>query len=103
MLLKLPSGSFDSCVCVGAFLTSGFLNPEITIEEMVRLVKKDGVVLLLWNATELLQPQCQAVNDSLKDTLENMVKSGLCKRVQEVHVPNYLKDCEGALCILQKA
>lgn len=100
---KLSSGSFDNCVCVGAFLTSGFLNPEITIEEMVRLVKKDGIVLLLWNATELLQPQCQAVNDSLKDTLENMVKSGLCKRIQEVHVPNYLKDCEGALCILQKA
>lgn len=100
---KLSSGSFDSCVCVGAFLTSGFLNPEVTIEEMVRLVKKEGIVLLLWNATELLQPQCQAVNDSLKDTLENMVKSGSCKRIQEVHVPNYLKECEGSLCILQKA
>ena len=99
---KFPSESFDMCVCVGAFLTSGFLNPVIAVEEMVRLVKNKGIVLLLWNATELLKPQCQMTNDRLEEVLEAMVESGSCECVQQVRVPNYLEECEGILCILKK-
>jgi len=99
---KFPNESFDMCVCVGAFLTSGFLNPVIAVEEMVRLVKNKGIVLLLWNATELLKPQCQVTSDRLEEVLETMVENGTCERVQQMRVPNYLEECEGALCILKK-
>ena len=99
---KIASESFHACVCVGAFLTAGFLNPFITVEEMIRVVEVGGFVLLLWNATELDEPQCEATRESLREVLDRVVKNELCECVQTVSVPNYLKECMGCLVIMRK-
>ncbi len=54
----IPDRLFHACICVGAFLTVGFLDPAVSIVEMVRLVERGGYVLLLVNSTELQEPQC---------------------------------------------
>lgn len=99
---KLPSESFHVCVCVGAFLTMGFLDPVVTVEEMTRLVEVEGFLLLLWNAMELEQPQCQATKENLGSVLEKVVNNGLCECIQHKVVPKYLGECEGSLCIMRK-
>ena len=80
----------------------GFLDPVITIEEMIRLVEIGGLVLLLWNSVELEQPQCEATKESLQNVLDKVVKNGQCESVQQVIVPNYLEECQGILCIMKK-
>ena len=99
---KLCSESFHVSICVGGFLTMGFLDPVITIEEMIRLVEIGGLVLLLWNSVELEQPQCEATKESLQNVLDKVVKNGQCESVQQVIVPNYLEECQGILCIMKK-
>ena len=99
---NISSGSFHTCTCVGAFMTSGFMDPAITVVELVRLVEIGGYVLLLWNKTELDYPQCQSTKKSLESVIEKVVHSGECKRVTFERVQSYLKKCEGMLCILKK-
>ena len=99
---KIASGSFQVCTCVGAFLTAGFLDPSKTVEEMVRIVEVGGCVLLLWNETELMYPQCRPTKINLESNINKLVSSGKCKCVLRECIPNYLKDCQGMLCILKK-
>lgn len=99
---KIASETYCACVCVGAFLTAGFLDPIITVEEMVRLVEVGGFVLLLWNATELNEPQCEEVRDSLHKVIDNTVSRGQCEYVQKTSIPKYLQECVGTLVVLRK-
>ena len=100
--VQLAKGSFHVCVCVGAFLTEAWLDPSVTVQEMSRLVESGGYLLLSWNATELEEGNCQAVRKNLDAALKEIVNIGECKWVLNVSVPNYLKECEGTLCILKK-
>ncbi|KAJ7383470.1 hypothetical protein OS493_027631 [Desmophyllum pertusum] len=99
---KLASGSFHACVCVGAFLTEAWLDPLVTVKEMSRLVECGGYLLLLWNATELEEANCEIVRKNLDAVLKEVVKRGECECLQFCNVPNYLEECEGTLCILKK-
>lgn len=97
----IPDRSFNACICVGAFLTAGFLDPAVSIVEMVRLVEKGGYILLFVNGTELQEPQCKAVLESLEKTCESVVENGACECVRKSTVPKYLDDCEGLMWILK--
>ena len=99
---EIPDRYFQHCVCVGAFLTAGFLDPAVSIAEMVRLVEKGGYILLMVNKTELQMPQCKATLESLEKTCSEIVEGGACECVQKTTVPKYLDDCEGLMWILQK-
>jgi len=99
---KISNGTFYVCMCVGGFLTSGFLNPAVAVTEMVRIAEKGGYVLLLWNATELENPQCAETKHCLEQTLQEVTNGGLCQCIQRAQIPQYLQDCTGLLTILQK-
>lgn len=99
---KIPSGSFHVCTCVGAFLTAGFLDPVISVEEMVRIVEIGGFVILLWNETELGHQQCQVTKKGLESVINRVVHNRQCECVRQVRVPNYLDECQGMLCVLKK-
>lgn len=98
----IPDGSFHACICVGAFLTAGFLNPAVCIEEMIRLIEEEGFLLLLVNSTELDEPQCQSTMKSLESVCTKLVKNGLCECIQKSTIPEYLKDCKGIMWIFKK-
>ena len=100
--LKIPSESFYACVCVGAFLSSGFLPPSIAVEEMVRIVEVGGYVLLMWNATELEEPQCAKTQECLDEALKKVISSSQCEYLQKISVPQYLQDCTGTMTIFKK-
>ena len=99
---KIPSGSFHVCTCVGAFLTAGFLDPVISVEEMVRIVEIGGFVILLWNETELGHQQCQVTKKGLESVINKVVHNRQCECVRQVRIPNYLDECQGMLCVLKK-
>lgn len=99
---KVPDGTYHACVCVGAFLTGGFLNPIIAAKEMVRMAETGGYVLLLWNATELEEQQCKETKENLEGVIDAIVKSGKCEVAQMSTVPKYLEECIGQLVILKK-
>ena len=99
---KIPCCTFYVCMCVGGFLTSGFLNPAVAVREMVRIAEKGGYVLLLWNATELENPQCTETQQHLEQALQEVTSGGLCQCIQRAQVSQYLQDCTGSLTILQK-
>ena len=96
----IPDESFHACICVGAFLTVGFLDPAVSIVEMVRLVERGGYILLFVNSTELQEPQCKSVLESLENICLSVVEKGVCECVQKSTVPKYLDDCEGLMWIL---
>ncbi|XP_064391476.1 hydrolase in pqqF 5'region-like [Halichondria panicea] len=96
----IPDESFHACICVGAFLTVGFLDPAVSIVEMIRLVERGGYILLFVNSTELQEPQCKSVLESLENICLSVVEKGVCECVQKSTVPKYLDDCEGLMWIL---
>ena len=99
---SIPEQSFHACICVGAFLTAGFLDPSISIHEMIRLVEVGGVLLLMVNGTELNEPECKSTMKSLEMVCAEIVKRGLCDCVQQSVVPKYLEDCKGVMWIFKK-
>ena len=94
--------TFHVCICVGAFMTAGFLDPTLNIKEMVRLVEKGGLILLLVNGTELKEPECEATLMGLENACEEITKNGICECLQKCTIPKYLKDCEGIMWIFRK-
>ena len=98
----IPEHSFHACVCVGAFLTAGFLNPTISIHEMIRLVEVGGVLLLMVNATELDEPECKSTMKSLEAVCADVIKHGLCDCIQKSIIPKYLDECKGVMWIFKK-
>ena len=99
---KISDGSFHACICVGAFLTGGFLNPVVAAKEMIRMVEPKGFVLLLWNITELEESQCKETRENLENVIDTIVKSGKCELVQSTKVPQYLEECIGQLVVVKK-
>ena len=99
---EIPEQAFHSCVCVGAFLTNGFLDPTISIQEMIRLVEVGGVVLLMANSTELDEPECKSTMKSLEAVCADIVKNGVCECMQKSIIPKYLGDCSGIMWIFKK-
>ena len=99
---SIPEHSFHACVCVGAFLTAGFLDPKITVHEMIRLVEVGGLLLLMVNGTELDKPKCKSTMENLEAVCTDVVKSGLCDCIQKRIVPNYLEDCKGVMWVFKK-
>lgn len=99
---SIPDQSFHVCICVGAFLTQGFLDPTVTIYEMVRIVEEGGIILLLVNATELEEPQCKEIKKSLESACDGVVKKRMCSCLQMITVSKYLEDCEGKMWIFKK-
>ena len=99
---SLPSGSFHVCHCVGSLMTMQWLNPLVLLQEMLRLVEVAGFLVLLWNTTELKEPQCQEVAITLEKILDDLQMEEGCKVLQHKSVPNYLGACEGTLWIAQK-
>ena len=99
---SLPSGSFHVCHCVGSLMTMQWLNPLVLLQEMLRLVEVARFLVLLWNTTELKEPQCQEVAITLEKILDDLQMEEGCKVLQHKSVPNYLGACEGTLWIAQK-
>ena len=97
---SLADNSFHACVCVGAFLTSGFLDPVRAVKEMIRLTAIDGIILIMVNGTEL--GECKSVMQSLVGAFSAATEKGLCNLVTETFVPNYLEACEGVMWVLRK-
>lgn len=98
---NIPKRSFHACICVGAFLTAGFLDPDISISEMINLTEKGGYLLLLVNNDELDQPQCLPTKKALENACETIVTKGLCECVQKSTIPNYLEECNGKMWIFK--
>ena len=96
---SFPERSFHACTCVGAFLTPGFLDPEISIQEMIRLVEEGGFVVLQVNSTEMDKPECKSIMKSLE---ASSVKDGYCECIEKSTIPNYLENCQGLMWILRK-
>lgn len=99
---KIPSESYHVCTCVGAFLTAGFLDPVVSVEEMTRLVEIGGYVLLLWNETELNHEQCLSTKKSLEGVIDKVLQSKQYECIRHAPVPNYLENCQGRICVLKK-
>ena len=99
---SIPEHSFHACVCVGAFLTAGFLDPTISIHEMIRLVEVGGFLLLMVNGTELDEPECKSTMKSLEAVCADVVKCGLCDCIQKSIVPKYLEECKGVMWIFKR-
>ena len=99
---KILDDSFHACICVGAFLTGGFLDPVVAAKEMLRMVEPHGFVLFLWNVTELEESQCKETRENLDNVINTIVKSGKSELVQSTQVPHYLEECIGQLVVLKK-
>lgn len=98
----LADNSFYASVCVGAFLTSGFLDPFVTVKEMIRLTEIGGIILILVNSTELSEPNGVAIMQNLEGAVCEAKEKNLCDLVTKATVPKYLEECEGVVWVLRK-
>ena len=93
---SIPKQSFHAYICVGAFLTPGFLDPSVSIQEMIRLIE-EGVFFVVAG-----QSECKSTMKSLEAVCGSIMKNGLCECVQKSTIPNYLEDCNGIMWIFQR-
>ena len=83
-------------------MTCAFLDPRVSVGEMVRLVGKGGLVVLVVNATKLREPEHEDVLKRLENACDEIVRTGLCECLQRSIVPDYYKGCEGIMWVFRK-
>ena len=93
---------FHACVCIGGFITEGFLDSVVAVKGMVSIVETGGYILLLYKSARANEPERRSTYEKLDKVCIEVVEDGLCECLEKKTVPNYLPECDGMLRIFRK-